>query len=215
MVARALPPEVRMPGDWREAARLPHPHQLAALGAVLCLYRAEHGGELAGWQQATSVRVRAGLDSDCLRESLQFLDAGGRCCWRLFLLPDSDFLAWDRLLSRWPEEAGAESPAGVGERLWRRLAGRLRGEQWRAAILRLHELPGEGGRPVLAASLARLSPLGAATARAIARNEGIDDETLSDECCCLSSAPSRIRDMPHGSYPDAVISWKPNERTHA
>nr|WP_295375048.1 Hemin transport protein [Pseudoxanthomonas sp.] len=204
-----------MPDEGREPARLPRPQQLAALGAVLCLYRAEQGGELAGWELASDVQVRAGLDSDGLRESLQFVDAGGRCCWRLFLLPDSDFLAWDRLLSRWPQEAGMGAPAGVGERLWRRLAGRLRGEQWRAAVLRLHELPGGEGRPVLAASLARLSSLGAATARAIARGEGVDYETLSDECCCLSSAPSRARDIPHGSYPDAVISWKPNERTHA
>lgn len=215
MAARVFPPQLRMPDEGREPARLPRPQQLAALGAVLCLYRAEQGGELAGWELASGVQVRAGLDSDGLRESLQFVDAGGRCCWRLFLLPDSDFLAWDRLLSRWPQEAGMGAPAGVGERLWRRLAGRLRGEQWRAAVLRLHELPGGEGRPVLAASLARLSSLGAATARAIARGEGVDDETLSDECCCLSSAPSRARDIPHGSYPDAVISWKPNERTHA
>ena len=32
---------------------LPHPQQLAALGAVLCLYRMQRGGELSGWQQAT------------------------------------------------------------------------------------------------------------------------------------------------------------------
>lgn len=204
-----------MPGEWRDAARLPRPQQLAALGAVLCLYRTGHGGELSGWEQAIGVKVHAGLDSDGLRESLRFLDAGGRCCWRLFLLPDSDFLAWDRLLSHWPQETTAETAAGVGERLWRRLAGRLRGEQWRAAVLRLHELQGEEGTPVLAASLARLSPLGAATARAIARGEGIDDETLSDECCCLSSAPSRTRDLSHGRYPDAVISWNPDKRTHA
>lgn len=214
MAARALPPAFPVTAAARGGG-LPRPRQLAALGTVLCLYRAEQGGELAGWAQAARVDARAGLDSDGVREALHFFDDGGRCCWRLYLLPDSDFLAWDRVLSHLPREDDAESPGGVGERLWRRLAGRLRGEQWRAAILRLHALPGENGKTVLAASLARLSPLGAATARTIARAEGADGESLADECCCAQAAAGSKPDT-HGSYADAVIPWTPQDkREHA
>lgn len=213
MTVRALPQGFHAPAVQRADA-LPRPQQLAALGAVLCLYRAEHGGELGGWSQAVRAEARAGLDSDGLREVLQFFDASGRGCWRLYLLPDSDFLAWDRLLADLPRETGMESLGGVGERLWRRLAGRLRGEHWQAAAIRLHALTGERGQTLLAASLAQLSPLGAATARDIARLEGIDRDALADDCCCATAARSHGDTPHHGSYPEAVIPWKPNERGH-
>lgn len=166
---------------------LPAPAQLAALGTVLCLYRALHGSELAGWQQAVRVEARAGLHSDGLDEQLLFFDAQDRCCWRLCLLPESDFLAWDRLLSSLP--CAREEPAGgLGERLWQRLAVRLRGGQWRASAVHLHALPQAAGSAVLAASLPPLSPLGLATARRIAAAEGIDADGALDECCCARSA---------------------------
>ena len=74
------------------AMPLPHPHELAALGAVLCLYRIQAGSELDGWSQAARVSSDSALDSDGLCESLQFFDRDGLCCWRLYLLPDTDFL---------------------------------------------------------------------------------------------------------------------------
>ncbi|MGH8033365.1 MAG: Hemin transport protein [Luteimonas sp.] len=172
---------------------LPSPSQLAALGAVLCLYRAQSGGELTGWAQATRAESHSVLDSDGLREHLVFRDRDGRCCWRLSLLPDSDFLAWERLTATLPTQADAVRAAGIGERLWWRLADRLRGDRWQACVLRLHALrcsPGFGLReqPVLAASLAAPSPLGAATARRLARDEGADSEALTDDCCCRQAA---------------------------
>jgi hypothetical protein len=135
-----------MPGPQTAALRLPHAQQLAALGTVLCLYRPQHGGELSGWAQASHAESQAGVDSDGLRESLAFFDQDGRCCWRLFLLPDSDFLAWDRLLVCLPVREEVEPAAGVGERLWRKLAGRLRGEQWQACVLKLRCPPRPGSR---------------------------------------------------------------------
>lgn len=146
----------------------PAPAQLAALGTVLCLYR-EPGSELAGWQQAVTAHACQRVDSDGVHESLCFLDARGRCVWRLYLLPESDFLAWDQLLAQLPPHAPAAEPGPVGERLWRRLARHVGGQGRRVIALRLHAVAqGQG----LAASLAPLSPLGLATARRIARSEG-------------------------------------------
>lgn len=170
------------------AQSLPRAQQLAALGTVLCLYRHQDGGELCGWARAVRVESRAGVDSDGLRESLAFFDHEGRCCWRLYLLPDSDFVAWDRLLALLPSREEAAAASGVGERLWRRLAGRLLGGQWQACVLRLHVVPAEVGRPVLAASPATVSPLGAATAQRIARAEGAEQNIRVDDCCRAQSA---------------------------
>ncbi len=63
------------------ATAFPAAAQLAALGPVLCLYRTQHGSELAGWQQAVRVEAHTGVDSDGLDERLLFYDAQGRCCW--------------------------------------------------------------------------------------------------------------------------------------
>ena len=172
---------------------LPRAQQLAALGTVLCLYRAQQGGELSGWARAVRVESRTGMDSDGLRESLVFFDAEGRCCWQLYLLPDSDFLAWDRLLASLPSRAEMDASIGVGERLWRRLAGRLRGEQWQARILMLHAVPAAIAQPVLAASLATVSPLGAATAQRIAQAEGADSSLHVNDCCCAQSSLAATR----------------------
>lgn len=167
---------------------LPRAQQLAALGTVLCLYRPQHGSELSGWAQAVRAESRAGVDSDGLHESLAFYDSEGRCCWRLYLLPDSDFLAWDRLLDALPANNETETATGVGERLWRRLAGRLLGEQWQACVMKLHVLPTLVTQSVLAASLAPLSPLGITTAQRIAQSEGAEERIRLDDCCCAQSA---------------------------
>ncbi|WP_454257126.1 Hemin transport protein [Pseudoxanthomonas mexicana] len=160
-------------GDVSDA--FPAATQLAALGPVLCLYRMQQGSELAGWQQAVRVEVHTGVGSDGLDERLLFFDAQGRCCWRLCLLPDSDFVAWDRLAASLP--AGRDADAGgLADRLWRRLAGRLLGGQWRACVLHLHALPQPGALPVLAASLPLMSMLSATTAQRLAQAEGADLE---------------------------------------
>ena len=174
-------------GDVSDA--FPAATQLAALGPVLCLYRTQQGSELAGWQQAVRVEVHTGVGSDGLDERLLFFDAQGRCCWRLCLLPDSDFVAWDRLAASLP--AGRDADAGgLADRLWRRLAGRLLGGQWRACVLHLHALPQPGALPVLAASLPLMSMLSATTAQRLAQAEGADLEGGSRTDISLPS-PSR------------------------
>ncbi|HEX7803274.1 MAG TPA: Hemin transport protein [Pseudoxanthomonas sp.] len=199
------------------APLLPRAQQLAALGTVLCLYRPQHGGELSGWAQASRAESQAGVDSDGLRESLAFFDDNERCCWRLFLLPDSDFLAWDRLLACLPAREEVEPASGVGERLWRKLAGRLLGEQWQACVLKLHVLPSAARQPVLAASLAMLSPLGASTARRIVEAEGADENAVFDDCCCARSALMARNLQAHsagnGGGEVPLIKFNPREKT--
>lgn len=188
----------------------PHPRQIATLGTVLCLYRPQHGSELSGWAQAVRVEVRIGVESDGLRESLMFFDHEGRCCWQLWLLPDSDFLAWDRLAASLPSRDASASQAGIGERLWQRLARRLTGEHWRTCALRLQVLPQPLAAPLLAASLAPLSMLGAATARDIARAEGADMQHLSDDCCCAQAAFASKHGAASGeNYQQALIPLTP------
>lgn len=154
-------------------APMPHPAQLAALGALLCLSRREAGGDLDGWRQAVRAECRCELDSDGLRESIEFHDARGACCWRLCLLPDTDFLAWDELAAGLAPAVPRADGEGVRERLWRRLRVQLRGPRWRAAVLRFHVRRDPGGGTLLAASQPPLSALGLQVAQRLLRGEGI------------------------------------------
>lgn len=151
---------------------LPAAAALAALGTVLCQYRPALGGEAAGWTCATTVATQTRMDSDGPRESLWFFDRQGQCCWRLYLLPDSDFLAWDRLIASVPDLPAMDAEAGVCERLWRRLARRMRGELWCLSAVRLHAVAGH--EPALTPSLAPLSALGVALLRRIALDEALE-----------------------------------------
>ena len=175
---------------------LPTPGALAALGTVLCVYRSRcgdgRGGELGGWQQAVRAEAWCGIDSDGWQECLQFRDRDGDCCWRLYLLPDSDFLAWDRLQQALPRveaphagcrDCGPGRDDGVAGRLWRRLSLHLYGERWQLSALRLHALPSSCGAPAttLAASLATLSPLGVEMLQRVARRESIDLGACADD----------------------------------
>jgi hypothetical protein len=189
-----------LPAGWVPAnapARvLPEPRQLAALGTVLCLSRARSGHPLAGLAPAVRAEVSCHCDSDGLRESLSFLDRDGHCCWRLYLLPDSDFLAWEDLSSRLPQRLDRD-PAGIAERLLSRLANRLHGGHWQASALRLHAFSNGAGGTALAASLAPLSELGLAIARRIARDEGAVDDALGE--AHPRTIPSRT--IPPGARP--------------
>ena len=195
---------------------LPHPQQLAALGAVLCMYRAQGGGELAGWSQAVRATSDSALDSEGLRESRRFFDRDGRCCWQLFLLPDTDFLAWEQTSALLSDARAAVAAPGIAERLWQRLANRLGHAGWQANVLRFHALaagPGFAGMSLLAASLPRLSNCGADVARRIVRNAGIECDDLLDDCCCRQASI-------HATIPadgDTGWPWPPgfNTRTHA
>ena len=162
---------------------LPRVQQLAALGVVLCLYRPQDGSELSGWARAVHVESLAVLDSGGLRESLSFFDVEGCCCWRLHLLPESDFLAWDHMIEALPARIGRRSEGPLGQRLWRRLAASMRGGQWHACSIRLHALATGSLEPLLAASLTPLSSPGLDAARRIARAEAAQDSIRMDAYC--------------------------------
>lgn len=189
-------------------AILPSVAGLASLGTVLCVYRSRYGGELGGWAQAVSAESWCGIDSDGWHECLQFRDRSGQCCWRLYLLPDSDFFAWEQLTAQLPRGETQPSPGdGIATRLWRRMASRVGGERWLASVLRLHTMPQmstslPASMPVLAASLAPVSVFGADVVRRIARIEGIDSGGPPDDCCCRQFAVIAPPQVARGS--DAV-----------
>lgn len=190
----------------RLPALLPSPPELAALGTLLCLYRPHAGGELGGWLRAERAETSTALDSDGMRECLVFRDVAGECCWQLFLLPDSDFLAWERLSARLPAQRGtAGAQAGLAERMLQRLSGRTRHGEWQASLLRLHARHGAvgDGPPVLAATLAAVSPMGAAAARSIARSQHADAQALRDDCCCIRAARGATQAAAAGHGDDA------------
>lgn len=175
------------------------------MGTVLCVFSRRYGGELGGWMQAIGAELRSGIDSDGWHECLQFHDRNGDCCWRLYLLPDSDFLAWERLQSRLPANEVLPVPSeAVAGRLWRRLSARIGGERWQSSVLRLHAL--RHPRPLLAASPATVSPLGIEMLRRIARIEGLD---AVDDDGCRSCMDRR------GADTDATVDTGASSLSHA
>lgn len=158
---------------------------LPRLGSVLWLYR-QRGGTapcplpessaemafdhpaLLALGSCVRVRVDAAVTSQGPRECLEFLDAAGEVQAKLFLLPDTDYLAWDQMLAprlRQPElREAAHWQAPL--RYLRAAVARL-GTPWRALPLRFAQ-----GRPTLAASIpGTLSPVGQRLAAAIASDE--------------------------------------------
>lgn len=114
------------------------------------------------------VRVESSVTSQGPRECLEFLNAHGEVQAKLFLLPDTDYLAWDEML------ATRQRPTGLKDvvqwqaplRYLRAAISRI-GTPWRALPLRFAH-----ARPLLAAVIpAPLSPIGARLAAAIASDE--------------------------------------------
>ena len=134
---------------------------LGALGPQLCLHAPADPHLLTGWRRARALCAHIRLDSDGPHEALHFLDAAGRDCWRLYLLPDSDFHAWERLLATLPVQVDAVAT----RRFWRTERSLL--PHWQACALRLHAVPDSDGVR-LATAEAVLSPLGRACAQRIA-----------------------------------------------
>ncbi|QWP76632.1 Hemin transport protein [Lysobacter sp. K5869] len=169
-----------LPGHGGARGALPAPERLAAVATVLCLRPRRQRDALEGWRAAREAR-RLGDGAD---EALSFRDAAGRECWRLYLLADSDFLAWDDAaasLACVPSRASAWAAAA---RWWRRLRGGSRAQALRLSVLR-----DEAGHCVLLAEAAALSSLGRAQARRIADAAGVRLDEDADACCCL--APPR------------------------
>lgn len=136
---------------------------LGALGPVLCLHAPSDPHPLTGWRRARKVRAQVRLDSDGPHEALHFFDTDGRDCWRLYLLPDSDFHAWEKLLASLPVHV--DGPA-AGRGFWRGKRSAL--PHWQACALRLHPVADPAGGIELAAAEVMLSPLGRNCAQRLA-----------------------------------------------
>lgn len=129
-----------------------------SLGPVLWLWRAPAGyaadlSAVAGWNCVHRI------EPDGICEALRFYREDGREQARLYLLPDSDYLAWEQLLNCVP--CGApEPPRGLHQRL--REAAWLRvGHAWQGSVVRFCQ-GADAGRPWL---LAETAPLVSATGR--------------------------------------------------
>jgi hypothetical protein len=109
------------------------------------------------------------------REWLSFRDAREEVRAKLFLLPDTDYLAWDEMAAATQlEPACEESPRWHAHAAFLRGALARLGSAWRARVLRfeLGRLPWL--RTLDAQPPLRLSLLGLELARAIARSEGAE-----------------------------------------
>lgn len=153
------------------------PEALAALGPLLCLYRAVEPNALSGWTWAESVRALVSVESGGPREALAFFDADQRTCWQLHRLPDSDYLAWEQVVQCLDRQTSVAPPRlswrmPVLSPIQRAIGSPL----WRACALRLHAVPGLRSRFRLAAGDVALSDAGQRAAVAIAKAEGASAE---------------------------------------
>lgn len=165
---------------------------LPRLGAVLWLdRRAPHGGArvskrtrgvvllehpaLVALTRCASATAHTQVTPHGPREWLSFRDDAGEEQAKLFLLPDTDYLAWDEMIAAIALVPAVEAPAR-----WHAHAAFLRqaiarlGVRWRASLLgfetrRWPWLRTLGARPPL-----RISLLGLELAQAIALTEGAE-----------------------------------------
>lgn len=150
------------------------PSLLASLGPVLCLRRLDDANALTGHSAARRVRAWVCLTAEGPCEALLFFDALHRPCWRLYLLPDSDCLAWERAVSGLEHMSAPASPCRANDGWHAPVRRLLRNPVWHACPLRLHAVPGADSRTRLAASDATLSETGWRAAQRIARAEGAE-----------------------------------------
>lgn len=186
MLAATAAFDSAMPAMPSGRAGLPAPERLAAVATVLCVYPKRHRDALDGWLAASRAERVSRRDGEDVCEAVLFRDAAGRACWRLYLLPDSDFLAWDDAVADLPAHRGADARGGMWASLRRRWLRRLRG-RWCAQVLRLQVLRDDAGHCVLLADSAGLSALGHAHARRIAAGEGAHLSAQTHVCCCMAS----------------------------
>lgn len=165
---------------------------LADLGVVLYVYAQRDSRtwlapqapwparrELVGLVAAERVVASVAVDSDGPHECLRFLDDAGDTLASLWLLPDSDFLAWETLLAALPGDAIArdrpravDTPARTAQ----------------ARVLQLQRARVGGVDLLDAHTPKRLSVLGLASARRLALAEHATLEPLPHDCCCQRSA---------------------------
>jgi len=154
-----------MPADWLT-------NFLAALGPMLCLHRRGDAHLLAGFMAARRMEVAVRIDSDGICESLRFFDAQDAPCWHLCLLPDSNYWAWDALISQLPEQVRLS--CGDRERALCSLRSR---PAWRPCTVRFRQCTTSAG-PMLAATPVTLSDTGFRESLRLAHRLGAEIPTF-------------------------------------
>lgn len=119
--------------------------------------------ELVGLACAMRVVASAQLDSDGPGECLHFLDVHDAPLASLWLLPDSDFLAWETLVER----LHTVQMPGLA---WQ--CGRCHASRGRARVRRFERIRVVGGELLDAAVPERLSAIGQTRARQLAQAAG-------------------------------------------
>jgi hypothetical protein len=159
----------RFDDAWFETAAMPTPTQLATLGSLLWLFPPESRHPLDRWAYVVRAEAYVAIDDDGVREWIAFFDADDGCRCRAYLLPDSDFVAWECLnlpLSCGPHRTEAMT-------LCQRLSMRGSRSRWRAMVLRLRAVA-RSRTWTLHAYATPLSALGLQVANAIVRAEDAD-----------------------------------------
>ena len=171
---------------------------LARLGPVLWLHRASNDGvfprarlcrhgvllldhpALAAFANSIAIEAHGAITSHGPREWLEFVDAQSVCSARLYLLPDSDYLAWDAMLGDCGivRVAPGKSFSTAGMRwrahaafmrcAWRRMRGSWQARIVRFPLMRLPCLKVLGMR-----APTELSVLGRQIAATIVRDENV------------------------------------------
>lgn len=137
---------------------------------------AVHSPELPAFQACAQLDAHVSMTAVGPREWLCLCDAHGHSQAKLFLLPDSDYLAWDQMLAACgltPARAAGERRRSACDALLRSLL--ARGTQaWRARVVhfQLRRLPWRW--ELRAQAPLRVSLLGHELATHIARDEGAE-----------------------------------------
>ncbi|HBK54799.1 MAG TPA: hypothetical protein DDZ76_00715 [Xanthomonadales bacterium] len=159
---------------------------LQRLGPVLCLYPSGRliadrvplpvhapwpmQRELTALLVAAGLRVERDISSDGPNERIWFLDPAGRPSFGLWLLPDTDYLAWDALLAEHStEQRTFDNTTGWCERMRQRWHGWLAGgSRWCGGVRRFRISRHDGRLMLGLLPVPNLSPLGCACATRIA-----------------------------------------------
>lgn len=155
----------------RRKWRTPPPRVLAGSRGMVLL---EHAA-LAPLGRCGAIAAHTAVTSQGPREWLSFHDAGGNVGAKLFLLPDTDYLAWDELTATARlEPIREETPAWQAHAAFLRGALARIGGAWRASVVQFETGRLPWLRTLDVRAPLRLSLIGLELARAIARSEGAD-----------------------------------------
>ncbi len=183
---------------------------LQRLGPVLCMYPARFPGvddirppttapwplqrELAAMLAATRTRAEVELGSDGPNERIWFLDHGNRPCFGLWLLPDTDYLAWDGLFAECVERRALDAGTGWCERLRARWLWWLGGGcPWCGGVRRFQLSHCDGRATLALLPVARLSALGSERTARIAAAHALHIDPTEFDIGSQSRQPGTSR----------------------